>query len=163
ALDVSYTFIDGRFAGSDDLDPDDRLPSGVVAPALTPNQVRPGMTLDELSAIVGRPPFTQTSLPNGVVAAGELYDFPGVIAGFVDGRLVYIETVPYLADAGGSARDALPARLPSVSSGRLATLARYVRPAAAASRSRWETATRPGSVSAATTAGGFGGLLSGAW
>lgn len=100
---VSYSFIDGAYVGSDDIL---ALPAGLRLPAAHPDQFRPGMTAAEVNQALGAQPTVNHKAPNSVLEDTEFNFYPGIEVAFQKGRLVYVKTYPF--DATTSERFPVP-------------------------------------------------------
>ncbi len=92
---VSFTFINGFYVGSDDIG--GSLPAGAMLPSVTPAQFKEGMKLQEVASVIGEQPVGTLEIPESVLPGAVFYKFKGVHAGFENGRLVFVETMPYMA------------------------------------------------------------------
>ena len=94
---VSFSFVDGQFAGSDDMEP---WPPAEMA-AITPVQFHPGMAAAEVTALVGEEPLSSEAAPLGIEAETTIVLYAGVLAGFQDGGLIYLESAPFVRSDSG--------------------------------------------------------------
>lgn len=107
---LSYTFVNGAYAGSDDTG---SVPDAAAFPSVHPLQFRKGMSLAEVQSAIGDKPIGQFQVPSSVMANTQFYKFKGIHAGFQQGELVYIETAPYLPFAANQPTSGLSEPLPA--------------------------------------------------
>ena len=89
---VAFTFIDGKLSGYDRH----KAPQDVKSyPPYRPQQFSAGMTLQQLSALVGATPLTGGRLNPNVLEDAEVFVYEhGLTVGFHKGKCCYVSTVP---------------------------------------------------------------------
>lgn len=97
-LNSRFTFKDGVATGAYDAP---ALPAGAQSVQASPLDFSLGMSVEEVANALGSPPTEAFDIAPDAGEGLELYGFSGqVVAGFAEGALMSIETVPVVIEGG---------------------------------------------------------------
>ncbi|MDZ4654990.1 MAG: hypothetical protein U1F44_03855 [Coriobacteriia bacterium] len=98
SLGSRFTFKDGEATGVHDAP---AAPVGTEFPLLRPDEFAVGMSLQDVTDVIGALPTAGADIAPEIAEGLEIYVFEGqVTASFDQGRLVGVETVPVTAEGG---------------------------------------------------------------
>lgn len=92
---AAFVFDDGKYQFSRDVQPPASNSGTSTNAALTPDQVRPDLTVAQLGHLLGRQPAVTIGLSADLLAGGMWCDFgSGVVAVFVNDQLLEVQVAP---------------------------------------------------------------------
>jgi hypothetical protein len=99
SLKTSIAFVDGEFAGDEELKD---LPDLMILPVMyRPEQFISGMSLDEVKkTIIGNQVYEKLKLPDDYLEDSLLIGMEQLVLGFERGKLTYAESIPLMENEG---------------------------------------------------------------
>lgn len=97
---VSFIFYDGDLASHEKIED---LPGFSFMPKFyRSEQFKNGMSLDEVkNKIIGKKSYSKVNLPKEIMPSVQMVGSEQIMFGFLDDKLVYVETIPLISDEEG--------------------------------------------------------------